>query len=394
LAKSSATATYAQNPADVPLLISSPSPLTPPTPTAHVQTPGPIIMPSTLQVRSIVLSGHLGWIGKLAWSPDGKILASASGDYIAHDRTARLWKSDGTPLAVLAAHTAEVYALAWSPDGKLLATGAGDGTVRLWQPDGSLFKTLKSEGTVFGLSWSPNGRILTSGSSVGPGKNAVQFWTMDGVLLRTRYTDQTAGKFYNVAWSPDGQFVVAGAIDYKLWRSDGTEIYHYAGGTPAWALTWSPDGQRWVVGNESARAYMYDTSGNELAQLEDSVGSISSLAWSPDGQFLVGGDGVNVWQANGRHLASLSAGPSGVSSVAWSPDGTMFAVGSVRNYGRSTAITDHAVRIWSANRQLLAVLVDHTDDVNTVAWSPDGKILASGSRDRTIRLWLLTDSGE
>ncbi len=130
--------------------------------------------------------------------------------------------------------------------------------------------------------------------------------------------------------------------------------------------------------------------GHALAQFDDPVGSITSLAWSPDGQFLVGGDGVSVWQADGRRLASLSEGPSGVSCVAWSPDGTLFAVGSARNYGRGTAITDHAVRIWSANRQLLATLADHTDDVNVVAWSPDGKILASGSKDRTIRLWMLS----
>ncbi len=375
VATASATVPHAREPTDAPIA-------------------SPTIVSSILQVRSIVLSGHLGWIGNLAWSPDGKILASASGDYIAHDKTARLWKSDGTPLAILSAHTAEVYALAWSPDSRVLATGGGDGTVRLWQSNGTLFKTLKSEGTVFGLSWSPDGKILTSGSSVDLGKNAVQFWTTDGILLRTRYTDQTGGKFYNVAWSPNGQFIVAGAIDYKLWRRDGTELYHYTGGTPAWALTWSPDNQRWVIGNESARAYLYDTAGNELAQLEDPVGSITSLAWSPDGQFLVGGDGVSVWQADGRRLASLSEGPSAVSSVAWSPDGTLFAVGSARNYGRGTAITDHAVQIWNANRQLLATLADHTDDVNVVAWSPDGKMLASGSKDRTIRLWMLPGSGK
>ncbi len=91
-------------------------------PTARL-IPSPTVVASSLQVRSSVLSGHLGWIGSLAWSPDGKILASASGDYSAHDTTARLWTSDGTPLAVLAAHTAEVYALAWSPDSRVLATG-------------------------------------------------------------------------------------------------------------------------------------------------------------------------------------------------------------------------------------------------------------------------------
>src|SRR5258708_5838126 len=141
--------------------------------------PSPTLVSSIWQVQSIVLSGHLGWIGNLAWSPDGNILASASGDYIAHDKTARLWQSDGTPVAILSAHTAEVYALAWSPDGRVLATGAGDGTVRLWQSNGTLVKTLNSEGTVFGLSWSPDGKSLTSGASVYLGQNPIKCWTAD-----------------------------------------------------------------------------------------------------------------------------------------------------------------------------------------------------------------------
>src|SRR5258708_20104555 len=76
-------------------------------------TLSPTIASSILQVRSIVLTGHPGWIGNLAWSPDGKILASPARHYTAHDKTVRLWKPDGTLLSILSAHTAEVYALAW-----------------------------------------------------------------------------------------------------------------------------------------------------------------------------------------------------------------------------------------------------------------------------------------
>jgi WD40 repeat protein len=348
---------------------------------------------SGLQVPSIVLAGHSGWVANLVWSPDGKVFASASGDYIAHDKTARLWKSDGTPLAVLSDHTGVVYALAWSPDGTTLATGSADGTVRLWQPDGTPLRTLKRLGTVFALAWSPDGQALASGSSYDKGKNPVQLWRpAEGKLLQTLYTDDTGGKFYNLAWSPDGGFLAAGALDYKLWRKDGTEIFHYFSGTPGWALAWSPDTTAWVIGNESAQATEFDTTGNTVATLQDPVGSINSLAWSPDRKVLVGGDGVTMWSADGTRVISLSDGPSSLTSVAWSPDGLMFAVGFDRNYGRGTAVTDHAVGIWNANGKELALLTDHADGVLKLAWSPDGKILASGYRDHTIRLWILPES--
>src|SRR5438552_96490 len=73
------------------------------------------------------------------------------------------------------------------------------------------------------------------------------------------------GKFYNLAWSPDGRWLVGGATDYKLWRADGTEVAHTPKGTPAWGLAWAPDSTRWATGDESGNLILYDTAGHMRA---------------------------------------------------------------------------------------------------------------------------------
>ncbi len=170
------------------------------------------------------------------------------------------------------------------------------------------------------------------------------------------------------------------------------EVYHYLAGTPAWALTWSPDSRTWVIGNESGQAYEFDTTGKGVAHLEDPLGNIDTLGWSPDGKLLVGGDGVCLWQGDGKRVAALSDGNNRVTSVAWSPDGAMFAAATDSKFASGTTLTDHAVRIWNPDGRLLALLTDHTDGVLKVAWAPNGRILASGSRDHTVRLWVLPQS--
>ena len=77
-----------------------------------------------------------------------------------------------------------------------------------------------------------------------------------GHLLKTLHTRFSGGKFYNLAYSPDGRYLVGGATDYALWRSDGTEVFRSeecAVCTPAWAMAWSPDSSAWATGNENGR---------------------------------------------------------------------------------------------------------------------------------------------
>ncbi len=367
----------------VPVPPSGPSPAPAPTgltlPTVAPSIPSPLS--SQGPITTTVLTGHLAGVRHLAWSPDGRLLASSTGSAAnrAQDTSVRLWRADGTPLATLGGHSATITSLAWSPNSQTLASGSHDQTIRLWRSDGSAVRTLTGQaGTVWNVAWKPDGSTLAAAAVVTFTNPSIQLWHPDGTLVQTLHTLDSGGKFYNLAWSPDGRWLAGGATDYKLWRADGSEVAHPLDGTPSWALTWSPHSTRWVVGNESGVAVVYDTDGAVVATLRNS-GNVDALAWSPDGQRVAGGDGVTFWQPDGRVLKTHPDLRGRVLSVAWSPDGHILASSGY----------DARVSLWRPDGTLLTTLTGHTAQINTLAWSPDGKILASASDDQTVRLWLV-----
>jgi WD40 repeat protein len=293
--------------------------------------------------------------------------------------TIRLWGPDGTPKATLTGHTGPVDGLAWSPDGKTLASGSTDATMRLWAPDGTSIRTINcNKGAVFTVAWSPDGTMIATGSIKTTSQNTVQIWKPDGTLLHTLSTDYSGGKFYNLAWSPDGKYLVGGATDYKIWSADGTELGHVAQCahcTPAWGMAWSPDSSKWATGDESGFLEFYDLHTNPAQELRNTA-SINTLAWSPDGKLIAGGTGL--WSVDGTHINSINATMgTGINSLAWAPDSKTFAAGS----------DNKIVGLFDTLGKPMATLKGHTDRVLRVAWSPDGKTLASGALDETVRLW-------
>lgn len=333
--------------------------------------------PTMPTISSITLSDHTNTVTALAWSPDGSTLASSAGYFDSQDFVVRLWQADGQPLTELSGHQAPVPSLAWSPDGKILATGSQDQTIKLWQPDGTLLQTLSAKaGIVFALAWSPDGKTLASGSVAGPEQNTVQLWDTNGKPLNTLTTQFSGGKFYNLGWSPDGKYLVGGATDYKLWTADGTQVFHdeaCASCTPAWGFSWSPDSQLWAVGNESGLLWIYDTQGQQIMQRQSTAG-IDLIRWSPDGQWMAAGK--DLWKVDGTKfiLKNYLKGLNG--PLAWSPDSRYIA---------STG--GHVVYIQQADGKLVTIMQGHTDQIDVLAWSPKGDVLASGSADHTIRLW-------
>ncbi|MDX2232581.1 MAG: NACHT domain-containing protein [Leptolyngbyaceae cyanobacterium bins.349] len=336
------------------------------------------------------LRGHQSGVWWAIWSPDGKRIASCGGD-----RVIKVWDATtGTCLNTLTGHQSLVSCLAWSPDGKTLASSSRDQTVRLWHVEqGKCLQVLPVNTWVRRVAWSPDGSLLATGSL----NQQVQLWRVaTGELIRT-LVGHTFG-IDSLAWSPDGRILASGSSDrtIKLWHSQTGNCLHTLQGHQdlIWGLAWSADSSTLVSGSHDQTVRFWNPEiGQCRCVLQGYVNSIRSIVWSPDSQNLASSSTdklIRVWDVHtGRCLNTLTGHQAWIFSVAWSP--IAISVGSgVSGTILASSAADCTIKLWDATTgQCLKTLSGHTSWVWSVAWSPDGLQLASGSstNDLTARIW-------
>jgi len=365
----------------------------------------------TEQQRNGILIGDPanGGVTAVAFSPARKLLAIGYGD-----GTTRLWnpatqQAVGAPLRAGTSTISGVKGVAFSPDGKLLATATADGAVQLWNPAGGQAPLATSIviGGVNGVAFSPGGKLLAIAAADG----TVRLWNpADGQAPLPTYTGNSAVN--GVAFSPDGKLLATAAADgtVQLWntatgREVGTLRSADTGPSPGVnGVAFSPDGKLLASADADGTVRLWNPAtraaiGSPLRAEPGPGPGVNAVAFSLDGKLLASADAdgtVRLWNPATRAAphASLLADTGtlyGVKGVAFSPGGKLLA----------SADADGTVRLWNPatgqavgpsllaeTRQVSGVRnVPFEPDVRGVAFSPNGKLLASADANGTVRLW-------
>lgn len=350
--------------------------------------------------RLFTLNGHTGSVYGVVFDPDGKHVASAGAD-----NTIRIWDTiTARETLVLRGHESEVHDVTFTHDGRLLVSAATDHTVKIWDPHlahqplewrghrlGNAKKYWEHDAQIAQVRFTPDGNWLASAGADG----TVKIWdahTGDETHSLTGHK----GAIWSIAYSPDGVLLASGGEDglVQIWNTEtwARQASWLAHAGCVYSLAFASDGARLYSAGADGVIAVWDPARNKrLDKLEQVAGIVWCVAVSSDGRHVAAAhdDGtLTIWdKATGWRRRDIStAHEQAIRGVAFSPDGTSLASGG----------EDNIVRLWDvASGQQEKELSGHTCGVRSVAFSADGDRLISASVcDHTARIWDLATAQE
>jgi WD40 repeat protein len=338
--------------------------------------------------------GHSSWVWSVAFHPTQPILASG-----AQDHTIRLWDSkNGACFRILQGHDNIVTDTIFSPDGRYLASSSTDSTIKLWEiKSGKCVQTLHGhDACVWSAVFTANSDRLFSGGE----DNCIRYWDIQtGECLRV-FVGHSQW-IMAIALSPDGHQIASASMDgtIKLWCTNTGNCLHTLNGhaAPVVSVAFSPDGSTVASGSYDLTVRLWETRTGTCKQVfKKHTNRVWSVKFHPSGTFLASGGDDNTtrfWNPRtGESTTTLQGHSNSIYAIALYPNQPMVASGH----------EDQTVRLWRLPHNLadripvppqqktiepFQALYGHQNRVLAIAFSPDGKTIASGSTDRTIKLW-------
>jgi WD40 repeat protein len=342
------------------------------------------------KVELLIQNGHTSLIKSIAYTRNGKYLATGS-----YDRTVKIWNTIGKLVAEIIT-LAGVEQVLFSPDGKIIAANVGNEKIILWNIDGTHLSDIEGHSERINyFTFSPDGKTITTVSK----DKTAKIWSIEGKLLHS-LIEHTASVNY-VSYSPNGKTLTTVSDDStgKIWSIDGSLLHnlvgHLNGITQA---VYSPDGTAIATASRDKTAKIWSVDGKLLKELGGHTNPVHQIEFLPDGKKIITASGfytkdsnIKIWSNNGILLQDIKNYAEHIDDIfpAWSSFFLPSFAISPNGKTIATRATSANIKIWNIDGILLHTISSTSD---AIIYSPNGKFLVSSNWDSlrkrsTCRIW-------